>query len=165
MASWSLSIFSLKEEQRNSYSPQRQDLLLHSRQPHVLQLFPFAMRKEREQGGVGQGRIGLLGDRCEAGSVLHPAALQLEGQPGEPREWCSCCQAPLCPTFLTLEMHSVWLLGWWLRKWHCPEPLVSTARHWSLQSCPSKERWEGAVPAHRVCGLARGSSGLDVSRV
>lgn len=36
-------------------------------------------------------------------------------------------------------MPSVWLLGWWQRKWHCPEPLVPTAWHWSLQSCPGRE--------------------------
>lgn len=91
---WSSFNFSFKEKQRSSCSPQRQDPLLHPRQPLVLQLFPHAMRRGRGQGGVGQGSIGLLGDRCEARSALHPAALQLEGQPGGPREWCSRCQAP-----------------------------------------------------------------------
>lgn len=48
--------------------------MLHPRQPLVLQLFPHATRKGREQGGVEQGSTGLLGDRCGARSVLHPLA-------------------------------------------------------------------------------------------
>lgn len=62
MAPWSLFNFSLKGKQRRSCSSRSQGPLLHPRQPLALQLFPHATRTGREQGGVGQGSIGLLGD-------------------------------------------------------------------------------------------------------
>lgn len=57
--------FLFEREAEELLQPTEARSLLRPRQSLVLQLFPYATRKGREQGGVGQRSTGLLGDRCE----------------------------------------------------------------------------------------------------